>query len=95
MVLLHQGILEPALGITPHAVASESNLTYEREIAAGNGEFVNGFAGLLGASEAKRAPLVGFMKQNYAALFPTSQTTSTEMLSSLQKLLSARPELLS
>ena len=34
VVLLHQGILEPALGITPHAVASESNLSYEREAAA-------------------------------------------------------------
>lgn len=33
VVLLHQGILEPALGITPHAVASEANLTYEREAA--------------------------------------------------------------
>jgi uncharacterized protein (DUF1015 family) len=31
VVLLHQGILEPALGITPHAVSTESNLTYERE----------------------------------------------------------------
>ena len=31
VVLLHQGILEPALGVTPHAVTSESNLTYERE----------------------------------------------------------------
>lgn len=31
VVLLHQGILEPALGITPHAVASEANLSYERE----------------------------------------------------------------
>lgn len=31
VVLLHQGILEPALGITAHAVASEANLTYERE----------------------------------------------------------------
>jgi len=31
VVLLHQGILEQALGITAHAVASESNLTYERE----------------------------------------------------------------
>jgi len=28
------GILEPALGLTPHAVASESNLSYEREFAA-------------------------------------------------------------
>jgi uncharacterized protein (DUF1015 family) len=34
VVLLHQGILEPVLGITPHAVASESNLSYEREAAA-------------------------------------------------------------
>ena len=34
VVLLHQGILEPALGITPRAVASESNLSYEREAAA-------------------------------------------------------------
>jgi uncharacterized protein (DUF1015 family) len=33
VVLLHQGILEPALGITPHAVASEANLSYEREAA--------------------------------------------------------------
>jgi uncharacterized protein (DUF1015 family) len=31
VVLLHQGILEPVLGITPHAVASEANLAYERE----------------------------------------------------------------
>ncbi|HEV3422144.1 MAG TPA: DUF1015 domain-containing protein [Candidatus Acidoferrum sp.] len=34
VVLLHQGILEPALGVTPHAVASESNLSYEREFTA-------------------------------------------------------------
>jgi uncharacterized protein (DUF1015 family) len=32
-VVLLQGILEPALGITPHAVASEANLSYEREAA--------------------------------------------------------------
>jgi uncharacterized protein (DUF1015 family) len=31
VVLLHEGILEPALGITPQAVSSEKNLTYERE----------------------------------------------------------------
>jgi uncharacterized protein (DUF1015 family) len=31
VVLLHQGILEPALGITAHAVATEANLIYERE----------------------------------------------------------------
>lgn len=34
VVLLHEGILEPALGITPQAVTSEKNLTYERDPAA-------------------------------------------------------------
>ena len=34
VVLLHEGILEPALGITPQAVTSEKNLTYEREVSA-------------------------------------------------------------
>jgi uncharacterized protein (DUF1015 family) len=34
VVLLHDGILEPALGITPQAVTSERNLSYEREAAA-------------------------------------------------------------
>jgi hypothetical protein len=31
VVLLHDGILEPALGITPQAVAAEANLAYERD----------------------------------------------------------------
>jgi uncharacterized protein (DUF1015 family) len=34
VVLLHDGILEPALGITPQAVTAEANLTYEREASA-------------------------------------------------------------
>jgi len=34
VVLLHEGILEPALGITPQAVTAEANLTYEREAVA-------------------------------------------------------------
>src|SRR5438874_2635085 len=34
VVLLHEGILEPALGITPQAVTAEANLTYEREALA-------------------------------------------------------------
>lgn len=34
VVLLHRGILEPLLGITPQAVSAEANLTYEREAAA-------------------------------------------------------------
>lgn len=34
VVLLHEGILEPALGITPQAVTREAHLTYEREASA-------------------------------------------------------------
>jgi len=34
VVLLHQGILEPVLGVTPQAVTAEANLTYEREFRA-------------------------------------------------------------
>jgi uncharacterized protein (DUF1015 family) len=34
VVLLHDGILEPVLGITPQAVTAEKNLTYERDASA-------------------------------------------------------------
>jgi len=34
VVLLHDGILEPGLGLTPQSVAAESNITYEREPGA-------------------------------------------------------------
>lgn len=34
VVVLHEGILEPALGITMQAVTREANLTYEREASA-------------------------------------------------------------
>jgi len=34
VVLLHEGILEPALGITPQSVTAQANLTYEREAEA-------------------------------------------------------------
>ena len=33
VVLLHEGILEPAFGITHQAVTAEQNLTYEREVS--------------------------------------------------------------
>jgi uncharacterized protein (DUF1015 family) len=44
VVLLHEGILEPALGITPQAVTSEKNLTYEREASAALEAVDNGSA---------------------------------------------------
>jgi uncharacterized protein (DUF1015 family) len=34
VVLLHEGILEPALGITPPAITAGKNLSFEREATA-------------------------------------------------------------
>jgi len=44
VVLLHDGILEPGLGITPQSVAAEANLTYEREAGAALDAVDNGAA---------------------------------------------------
>jgi uncharacterized protein (DUF1015 family) len=44
VVLLHEGILEPALGITPQAVTAERNLTYERDAQAALGAVDSGSA---------------------------------------------------
>jgi uncharacterized protein (DUF1015 family) len=44
VVLLHDGILEPGLGITPQSVKAEANLTYEREAAAALDAVDNGAA---------------------------------------------------
>jgi uncharacterized protein (DUF1015 family) len=44
VVLLHEGILEPALGITPQAVTAEANLTYEREASTALDAVDNGRA---------------------------------------------------
>ncbi len=75
---------------------AEVNLdTLRHEMAAGSGESVQTFASLLGASDANRAAVVSLMKQNYTQLFPTSNTSSTELLASLQSLLSQHTDLLS
>ena len=44
VVLLHEGILEPALGITPQAVTAERNLTYERDAHTALGAVDSGSA---------------------------------------------------
>ena len=75
---------------------AEVNLdSLRREMATGQGEFVTGFASVLGASTANRPALVELFKKNYVTLFPSSQTTSTEMLSTLSQVLAGHSDLLS
>lgn len=64
------------------------------EMAAGEGEYVNAFASLLGASDAARPQMVRFFQQQYGALYPTSSTDSAEMLQRLSEKLAQHPELL-
>jgi hypothetical protein len=76
-------------------VFTEVNLdSLRREMAAGDGEYVNTFAMLLGASETKRPQMVQFFQTEYANLFPTPETSSAEMLEHLSQKLVERPDLL-
>jgi len=76
-------------------VYAEVNLdSLRREMAAGQGEYVNTFASMIGASDAARPAMVHFFQSQYASLFPTATTTSTEMLQRLSQQLSQHPELL-
>jgi hypothetical protein len=76
-------------------VYAEVNLdSLRREMAAGQGEYVNTFASMLGANEATRPQMVRFFQSEYQNLFPNAQTTSSEMLQSVAQKLSQHPELL-
>src|SRR4029077_15394542 len=76
-------------------VYADVNLdSLRHEMAMGQGEFVNTFASLLGATEATRPALVKFFQSEYASLYPTAQTTSSDMLSTLSVKLAQHPELL-
>ncbi len=76
-------------------VYADVNLdSLRREMASGQGEFVETFATLLGATDATRPALLQFFRTEYTALFPTSQTSSMEMLDALNAKLAQHRELL-
>lgn len=76
-------------------VYAEVNLnSLRQDMAAGQGEYALTLARMLGASEATAQPMVTFFQKNYAALFPTAGTSSTEMLQTLAAKLSEHPELI-
>lgn len=64
------------------------------EMAIGEGEYVNSFATLLGASETTRPTLVKFFQAEYTSLFPSSNTTSAQLLQVLEGKLAQHPELI-
>lgn len=77
-------------------VFAEVNLdTLRKEMASGEGEFVRAFASLLGADAAQVPQLVRFFHEEYKSLFPSSTTTSAELLQNLKDRLEQRSDLLS
>jgi hypothetical protein len=80
------------LGITSGASANFKEL--QREIAVGNGEFLVGFADILGVHPENRAGLFQVMQEKYTALFPSADSTSLDMLNALKNELAQRPDLL-
>jgi hypothetical protein len=76
-------------------VYAEINLKdLSREMAAGRGEFLNGFAALMGVPASKTADFAAFTREKYSSLFTAANTSSVEMLSNLVRELSSRPDLL-
>jgi len=75
-------------------VFAEVNLdTLRKEMAIGDGEFVKTFATLIGAKDVSQ--MVQFFHDNYTTLFPSSATTSDELLNALTDKLAGHPELIS
>jgi hypothetical protein len=72
-------------------VYAEVNLdSLRQEMASGQGEFVTTFASLLGAQGDQIPQMVQTFQKNYAQIFPTSSTTSGQMLDNLKVVLSAK-----
>jgi hypothetical protein len=66
----------------------------QSEIAAGQGEYLNSLAGLLGVSAERRTEFFQLARVRYSSLFPTPDAGSTELLEGLTKALQDHPELM-
>ena len=76
-------------------VFADVNLaSLRQEMSAGQGEYVNTFAAMLGASAAMRPQMVRFFQAEYQNLFPSAETSSGDMLKTLSEKLASHPELL-
>jgi len=75
-------------------VYAEVNLKdLSRDMVAGGGEYLSAFARLVGVNEAKKAAFFAFVRENYATLFPSAETSSVDMLNTLSVQLSSRQDL--
>jgi hypothetical protein len=64
-----------------------------KEMAVGEGEYLNTLAGLLGCPAEQASNFAAFTKESYSTIFPSDHTGPQEMLITLKQELSKRPEL--
>lgn len=77
-------------------VFAEVNLeSLRREAAAGDGEFIRAFSSMMTTDASKVAAIVNVFHAEYASLFPTSSTTSAELLKNVAEILANHQDLLS
>jgi hypothetical protein len=87
-----EGLVAMSVETEVYAAANFKDL--QREIVAGGGEFLVGFADLLGVRADKRPELFQILQEKYTSLFPSSESGSLEMLNALKQELAQRPDLL-
>jgi hypothetical protein len=63
-----------------------------RDMAAGRGETLDAFAQLLGIRDGDRPAFFHFTQVHFADLFASDEVTSTEMLGSLERLMTSDPQ---
>lgn len=74
---------------------ADANLDHLRQdMAQGNGEYLASLAALIGVPAERQDEFFALTQTHYASLFPSEQTTSSELLVALNQELSGHPELL-
>ncbi|MBK8870084.1 MAG: DUF3015 family protein [Elusimicrobia bacterium] len=84
-----------AMSVQAEVYAEANFKDIQREIVAGGGEFLAGFADVLGVRAEMRPELYDLLQARYVALFPSANTSSLDMLNALKHELAQRPDLLS
>jgi Protein of unknown function (DUF3015) len=75
-------------------IFAENNFNnLSKEMAVGEGESLDTLAGLMGCPSDTTQAFATFTKQNYDSIFPSEQTTPSEMLDSLKNSISNDPVL--
>ncbi len=85
------GIVRADARVTRYAGANIDTLA--RDMAAGEGESLDTLADLLGVSAADKPAFFRLTKLHFAALFPTDQVSTGEMLARLAELMAADQQL--